>query len=218
MVLKVYGFPVSLATKRVTLILKELNVPYEFIFVDFPAGAHKSPAYMEYQPFGEVPYIDDDGFILYESRAIGRYIATKYASQGPKTPLLPQGTTDLVKYAKFEQAASMEMASFDPSATKVVSERVVKPMFGVKTDEEAVKAPLATLNAKLDVYEKILGKQKYLAGDDLTLADLYHLPNGHFLDVGGIDALTVRPNVARWWKDISSRPAWLAVLEEVSSY
>lgn len=38
-------------------------------------------------------------------------------------------------------------------------------MFGVKTDEEAVKAPLATLNAKLDVYEKILGKQKYLAGD-----------------------------------------------------
>lgn len=57
MVLKVYGFPISIATKRVTLILRELNVPYEFIFVDFPAGAHKSPEYIEYQPFGEVPYI-----------------------------------------------------------------------------------------------------------------------------------------------------------------
>lgn len=56
-------------------------------------------------------------------------------------------------------------------------------MFGVKTDEEAVKAPLATLNAKLDVYEKILGKQKYLAGDvsaDLSTS-LTFLPSPIFV-------------------------------------
>lgn len=80
MVLKVYGFPVSLATKRVTLILKELNVPYEFIFVDFPAGAHKSPAYMEYQPFGEVPYIVRLSFYSLILRLLHRYPNSSFSS------------------------------------------------------------------------------------------------------------------------------------------
>jgi len=52
---------------------------------------------------------DDDGLILYESRAICRYIAAKYASQG--TPLLP---TDLVSTAFFEQAAAIETSNYDP--------------------------------------------------------------------------------------------------------
>ncbi|KZP02985.1 thioredoxin-like protein [Athelia psychrophila] len=112
MVLKLYGSPISTCTKRVAVVLKEKNVPFEFIAIDFRKGEHKAPDFVAKQPFGQVPFIDDDGFILYESRAIGRYIATKYASQGPA--LIPLG--DLKANALFEQAASSEQANFDAVA------------------------------------------------------------------------------------------------------
>ncbi|EIM86362.1 glutathione S-transferase-like protein [Stereum hirsutum FP-91666 SS1] len=210
MVLKLYGMPVSTCTKRVATALKEFNVPYELVVVDLTKGAHKAPSFTEIQPFGQVPYIDDDGFILYESRAICRYIAVKYAAQGPQPPLLPP-TTDLAKYAKFEQAVSIEMQNFDPSAAKLVFEKVFKPFFGGTPDDAVAAELLKTLDAKLDAYETILSKQKYLAGDDYTLADLYHLPYGYMLAAAGSDTMSRRPNVGRWWKDITSRPGWLAV-------
>lgn len=64
---------------------------------------------------------DDDGFILFESRAIGRYVATKYSNQG--ISLIP---TDLKANAKFEQGASIETADFDPSASSFAFEKVFK--------------------------------------------------------------------------------------------
>jgi glutathione S-transferase len=66
---------------------------------------------------------DDDGYLLYESRAIGRYITEKYADQGTQG-LIP---TDLKAKARFEQAASTEQANFDPYASKIVGEKVFKP-------------------------------------------------------------------------------------------
>lgn len=71
---------------------------------------------------GDAAIQDDEGYILYESRAIGRYIAEKYANQG--TPLIPK---DLKAKGLFEQAASVEQANFDPFASKIVMEKVFKP-------------------------------------------------------------------------------------------
>lgn len=65
---------------------------------------------------------NDDGFILYESRAICQYIATKYADQG--TRLIPN---ELQAKALFYQASSVETANFDPCAHKAVLEMVFKP-------------------------------------------------------------------------------------------
>ena len=55
------------------------------------------------------------------------------------------------------------------------------------------------LEAKLDVYDQILSKQKYLGGDEVTLADLFHLPYGSLLEKQGIDYLVSGrvPNVTR---------------------
>jgi glutathione S-transferase len=65
---------------------------------------------------------DDDGFILYESWAIARYICEKYRDQG--TNLIP--FDDLKKRALFEQAASIEQANFGPHVRIIVWEGFVK--------------------------------------------------------------------------------------------
>lgn len=72
MVLKLYGSAMSTSRVLVTILEKEL--PYEFILVDISKGDHKSDEYKKMQPFGKVPALDDDGFWMFESRAICKYL------------------------------------------------------------------------------------------------------------------------------------------------
>ncbi|KAF9037606.1 glutathione S-transferase [Panaeolus papilionaceus] len=208
MVLKLYGQPLSTATRLAAVALVEKQVPFEFVVVDTTKLEHKTPEYLKIHPFGQIPYIDDDGFVLYESRAIARYIAEKYADQG--TPeLIP--TSSLHAKALFEQAASVEFSDFDFFASRALREVYQKKRQGLEPDFKVVDDALAALNGKLDAYEAILSRTKYLAGDQITLADLFHLPFGSALPTIGSDAITSRPNVKRWFDEVSSRPAWQQV-------
>ncbi|KAJ7097025.1 glutathione S-transferase [Mycena belliarum] len=204
MVLKLYGISRAAGhTLAVAMTLIEKQVPFELISIDTANRAQKEPAYLAIQPFGQVPVIDDDGFVLYECRAICRYLAEKYAEQG--TPLIP---TDLKAKALFEQAASIEFANFHPHAFAIYTEGLAKPRKGLQTDKAAFDASVAQLSAKLDVYEQILGKHEYLAGDEFTLADLFHVSFGFLIAAAGCDLLTTKgPNVARWWNAVSTRPS-----------
>ncbi|KAJ7101264.1 glutathione S-transferase [Mycena belliarum] len=197
-ILKLYGLPHVTCTRRVATTLAELRVPFELIEVQLSKGEHKQPAYLAKQPFGQIPYIDDDGFIVYETRAICRYIAAKY----PAKALIP---TDLKANAIFEQAASAELTNFDPPASQLVYELVLKKTLGGgETDPKTVEEQLAILEAKLSAYDVILGKTKYLAGDSITLADLFHVPYALLL---GNDIMTRKPNVARWYNELAARPS-----------
>ncbi|KAJ6565749.1 glutathione S-transferase [Mycena sp. CBHHK59/15] len=194
----------------VAMVLAEKQVPFELVVVDMAAKAHKTPEHLAMHPFGQVPVADDDGFILYESRAICRYVAEKYADRGPA--LIP---TELKARALFEQAASIEYCNFFPPVWKVFLETIGKKYEGLDVDQAALDKCIAELSAKLDVYEVILGKQKYLAGNEFTLADLLHLMQGPLLAEVGCDLLTSKgPNIARWWNDITSRPSWIKLKEE----
>ncbi|KIP01414.1 hypothetical protein PHLGIDRAFT_113065 [Phlebiopsis gigantea 11061_1 CR5-6] len=212
MVLKLYGMPASTCTRRVATALKEKNVPYELVPVDLAKGEHKAAAFIAKQPFGQVPYIvDDDGFTLFESRAIARYVAAKYRAQG--NPIVP-AADDVQGNALLEQAISIEGSNFDPFASGIAAEKVFRPLRGFETNETILERHTTALDAKLDGYEAILSKQKYLAGNEVTLADLFHLPYGAMVTQLGYNYLVdevKRPNVARWWKDITSRPSWQAV-------
>ncbi|EKM75849.1 hypothetical protein AGABI1DRAFT_116167, partial [Agaricus bisporus var. burnettii JB137-S8] len=212
MVLKLYGVPLSPSVIRVGIVLHEKNIRFELVMVDLGKGEHKTPEFKAKNPFEQIPYIDDGGFILFDSRAIIRYLEEKYPNQGAK--LIPQ---ELEKRALFEQAAAVEMANFNAYAQPLVFEAVWKPMIGQKTDENKVEEMKAKLAVNLDAYEQILSKQKYLAGDELTLADLQHLPYGSMLARAGCNAIEERPNVARWFNDLASRPSWEAVKGGVTS-
>jgi len=202
----------STCTRRVGVILYEKKVPFVLVPVDITKGEQKAPAFTEKQPFGVVPYIDDDGFILYESRAICQYIEAKYPDQGTK--LIP---TDIKANALFLQAASTEVTHFNFYAESAVVEKVFKPMRGGTADLPLYEKLIKALDGKLDAYDKILSKQKYLAGDELTQADLYHLPYGIMLGIAGSDIMSSKPNVKRWFDELCARPAWQEVKDGVKS-
>ena len=126
MVLKLVGVGTATCTQRVMLIAHELGVPFELVNIDFAKLDHKAPAYVAVQPFGQTPYLDDDGFKMYESRAICRYLALKYG--GVAKGLIPDpASKDLHKTALFEQAASTEVCNFDPSVSGLAYENIFYP-------------------------------------------------------------------------------------------
>ncbi|KAG7091771.1 hypothetical protein E1B28_008174 [Marasmius oreades] len=213
MTIKLYGLIVSTRTTRVMITLHELGVPYEFIKVDLFKGEHKDPEYLKKHPFGQLPTLEDDGLIIYESRAICRYLATKYADKGKN--LIPS-PSDLPALAAFETACSIEKSNFDVYAAKAVAEKVFTPYYGKKPDEEKIKGLIESLEQNMKIYESILGKQKYLGGDVFTLADIFHISFAAMVPRAAGDDFWERqgPNVARWWKDISSRPSWTKCVEE----
>ncbi|KAJ7160315.1 glutathione S-transferase-like protein [Mycena filopes] len=203
MAIKIHGNPQSSNTRRVLLVLKEKNIPYELIASDWITGEHKQPAWLALQPFAQMPYMEDDGFVLYESRAIARYLVAKYPAEGPA--LMPAPGTK--EHALFEQAASIEAFNFDPLVTAVLTERLVKPFAGQTTDETAVAALVVQLEGKFAGYERVLSKNKYLAGD----VHLFHIP---YLSVFGHARLTFFtaeeevkkwPNLARWANELLAR-------------
>ncbi|KAF6754594.1 glutathione S-transferase [Ephemerocybe angulata] len=198
--LTVYGHPHLSCTPRVAATLHEKQVPFKLVVVDLLGKEQKSPAYLEKQPFGQIPVLEDDGYRIYETRAICRYIAEKYAGQG--TTLIP---TDLKAKGIFEQAASVEYANWGALCEQG----------GYR---ESLQGMLVSLEANLDVYDKILAKQKWVAGDEFTLADLFHMPYAALLPRVGRDVIAARPNVARWAKELLARPSWQAVKDGVQVY
>ncbi|KAH7913524.1 glutathione S-transferase [Hygrophoropsis aurantiaca] len=215
MVLKIHGSIKLPCGQRVACICNEKKIPYEFVPVDMSQQEHKKAPYTDFQPFGQVPYIDDDGFILFESRAICRYLVKKYANQGTQG-LIPSG--DLEAEAIFERGVSIEIETFNPFAADIAIEKYFKARGGGQPDEKRVAELVSDFHKKLDVYELLLSKHDYIGGDEVTLADLFHLPFGCLTQSLGLDELfidhTKRPNVARWWTVITNRSSWIAVVKE----
>lgn len=125
MSIQLYGIPLSISLRRSLIVIKELNVPYKLVTVDVTKGEHKAESVLKVQPFGQIPFIKDtdNGLELYESRAIARYIVSKYDKED-KSGLLPRGE---IAAAKFEQAASLELTKFDPAALGLATELFFKP-------------------------------------------------------------------------------------------
>jgi glutathione S-transferase len=202
------GLATSTCGRRALMTLEETGTPYTLQTVNFSIGEHKTPEYKaKHQPFGKIPALHDDDFHLYESRAITKYIADKYDKTGKLDPADPK------KRALVEQWISVETSYYN-AAEKLVGELVFKPMFGAQADETVIAAEDVRLQEVLAVLNKRLGESKYLAGEDFTVADLVYMPYTAYLlgTTRYANAFDKYENVARWWKDISSRPAWQKVL------
>lgn len=201
--MKVYGHPFSPGTRLVLMALAEMNVDHELVPLDFAKGDHKAPAHLARQPFGKMPAIEHDGFTLFESRAIARYIVEAF----PGPSLVP---TDAKQRALFEQWLNVEAQEFFPVAHPLSLELVVKPAMGMgQPDAARVETLRASLGPVLTVLDKALEGKSHFVGDRFTLADMVYMPDFELLHMGGEgDRIAKHANVARWWKTVSARPSW----------
>jgi glutathione S-transferase len=210
MALKVLGSARATCTLRIIAVAKALNIPLEIETIDMANRAHKDPEYLKnYQPFGRIPVLIDGDFKLFESRAICRYLVHKYQTKDT-IQLIPE---DIQQAALVEQYISVEMSEYGSCVDKYVYEAVFKKMHGQTPDEEKLAELRKACEQTLDVYNQMLEGKEYLLGDNFTLADICHLPYGHYAYNAGLDDVfnaSSRPNVARWWKNISNQPAWQA--------
>ncbi|KAB5591145.1 hypothetical protein CTheo_5396 [Ceratobasidium theobromae] len=163
MTVTIYGSATSTCTKRVLVTCHEIGVEYKVVPVDLMKLEHKDPVWIEtMNPFGAVPVlVDADGTQIYESRAIARYLVAKYS---PNSSLLPS-PTDPKAYGLFEQAESIEYSSFDPPAIAIYEEQIWAWIKKRDVNAELIEKYRNTLLDRLKGYERILSKQKYLAGD-----------------------------------------------------
>lgn len=134
-----------------------------------------------------------------------------------KTDLMPP-MSDTETWGTFEQASSVEENDFDAHAGQLAAELVWGPAFGKQPDPKRVEDLKAKLQKTLEGYERVLTKHTWVAGPKMTIADLFHLPNGTLAVMkDAAPALTdgTLPHVMEWWAKLSNLPNWKKIEQEV---
>lgn len=195
MTIKLYHHPLSTFSRRVVIALLEKQIPYESIVLDMAARKHREPAYLALNPYGRVPTIEDDGFVLYESTPILTYLE---AIQ-PAPALVP---ADVRGRALVE----MHMKLCDLQMTRPCNAITFPKRFLPK--ERWNEAAIATAKAEIEAHFKILDAQlsgkTYLVGERFTLADVCYIP---FIDFLPLMEIAPPPNVASWTARLLNRPS-----------
>lgn len=199
--IKLYGSPFSTCTRKVLMSLIETRTAFEMNVIDFVKREHKAEPHIGRQPFGQVPAIDDDGFVLFESRAIARYISAKAGDQ-----LVPSSLKDR---ALMDQWSSVEQTNFSPHAMKFVYQYVFK-----RQQEQAVlDAALASLELAFSALSKPLASQEFLAGGKLTIADIGYMPYLELLPTTPVkETLDKYPHVVAWSSRLRERASWRKIV------
>ncbi|KAL6597737.1 hypothetical protein ACP70R_046542 [Stipagrostis hirtigluma subsp. patula] len=203
---KVFGPAMSTNVARVLVCLEEVGAEYEVVNIDFQAMEHKSPEHLARNPFGQIPAFQDGDIVLFESRAIAKYVLRKY-SKSAGVDLLREG--DLKEAAMVDVWTEVEAHTYNPALSPVVYECLIYPaMRGVPTNQKVVEESLEKLKKVLDVYEARLSKHDYLAGDFLSFADLNHFPYTHyFMGTPHASLFDAYPHVKAWWERLAARPS-----------
>jgi len=195
--MKIYGHPMSTCTRKVLMTLAETNTPYEFVMVDLMKGDHKQAPHLARQPFGQVPSLEDDGFELYESRPMCRYINEKANGS-----LIPR---DLKDRARMEQWISVESANFTAPVMKFVFHHIFKR----EQPPEALKTAGEQVTNALTIMEKQLTQHPFISGETFTLADISFMPYIEYaMATPAKELFTKHPHVMAWWNKISEKPTW----------
>jgi glutathione S-transferase len=198
----VYGPAYSTYARTVRLVLEEKGVDYDLVEVDLLAGATKTPEHLARHPFGKVPAFEHDGFALYETDAIIRYVNEAF----PGSDLVP---ADVRSRARMTQAMSIIGGYAYPCMiTQIFIQRAVMPMMGNPADEGAIAAAVPQAETCLKALEELIDGNRYLAGDRLSLADLLLIPIYDYVrqTPEGEKLLQATPNLRRWWDNVRTRP------------
>ena len=197
-----HSIPGSPFGRSVLIALEEKGARYTLAPVK--AGDHKQEPYISLQPFGRIPAFEHDGFKLYETQAILRYLDRAL----PNPALTP---TDPKLAARMDQVLNIcDWYLFQGVNDVIGFQRVVGPrVMGITPDEAAIAAAMPKAHIVFNELSRLLSDQPYFAGDKLSLADLHIVPQFDFLS-----------QTPEWASLTASNPnlvAWLSRLNERAS-
>jgi glutathione S-transferase len=193
MALKLHYHPLSTYSRRVRIALAEKGIPHEAVVLDMPARRHREEPYLSLNPYGRVPTLEEDGFVLYESTAILNYLeATR-----PSPPLAPAD-------ARGRALVDMHMKLCDLQLSRHAGTIIFPKRFLPK--EKWNNAAMADAKGEIEKHLAILDKQlagkTYLVADAFSLAEVCYIP---FLDFLPLMEITPPGAVAAWSAKLLAR-------------
>ena len=193
--LKLHHHPFSTFSRRVRIALIEKNIPCELIEVDMMARAHRGPAYLALNPYGRVPTLEEDGFILYESTAILEYLEATH----PTPPLVPSDARGRALVAMHMKLCDIQMAR--QTGTIIFPRRFLPKD---RWDEAAMTQAKKEIEKHLEIVEQQLVGKEYLVGNRYSLVEVCYTPFVEFL---GLMEIAPPPAVAAWVQRMLDRPS-----------
>src|SRR5260370_30061156 len=168
----VYGPAGSTYVWSARLALAEKGVAHDLVEVGF--GEHRQEPHLSRHPFAKVPAFEHDGFALYETQAILRYIDEGF----PVAPLQP---TDLHQFSRMNQIMGIVSAYAAPSiGADILFNRMLAPRLGLPVDEAAVMAALPQARLCVARIAPLLGGQPHLARERGSPRHPFGIPRAHF--------------------------------------
>jgi glutathione S-transferase len=159
--LKIWGRDTSSNVMKVVWTCAEIGLPFERYDVGGPYGGNDTPDYLALNPNGLVPTIDDDGFVLWESHSIVRYLAAKHDR------LLPHG---LQARADAERWMDWQLTVLGPAYVPIFFQLVRTP--AAERSQAVIDTAIEKSAKGFEILEKRLEGRSYLCGDQLTVADI----------------------------------------------
>lgn len=195
-----YGADYSVYVRIARMALEEKGVGYELVPLDIFAAEGIPAWYLELHPFGRIPALEHDGFRLFETGAITRYVDEAF--DGPA--LQP---ADARARARMSQIAGMlDAYGYRAMVWDVAVERLEK----MPPDEALIAGGLRRAETVFKVLTSLKAKGPWLLGDQLTLADLHAAPIiAYFLKVAeGRDLLARFAEVRDWYARIADHASF----------
>ncbi|XP_067910808.1 glutathione S-transferase theta-2 [Heterodontus francisci] len=210
--LRLYFDVLSQPSRAVLIFLKRTGIPHVERPVALRKGEQRTPEFTKLNPMQKVPVIVDNGFVLTESVAILKYLATKYD--------VPQFwyPEDPMQRAKVDEYMAWQHINARYHAAKVFQLEILIPrMTGQPVDEIRLTKALTELNGTLDRLESMFLKdQPFLCGEEITLADLLAICELMQPIAADRDILKDRPKLIAWRNRVQS--ALGKTFDEVHSF
>jgi len=207
--IKLYGLGFSNNVNKVRYCLNQLGLDFEWVQTNPMQGENQTPEFEAISPTKKIPAIEIDGFTLFESSTINRYLAGREKSslypQDLKARAIVDAWTD---YASIHVSSAMGRISFN---------RVLAPRLGVPVDENSIKAGLDFLAKYFPILDKQLSKNTYLAGKELSLADIALLAALDGCELNEIK-LDPYPHLVKWRATLTAMPLYQKCYKDYTEF
>jgi glutathione S-transferase len=201
----VHSIPGSPFGRAVLAAFEEKHAAYRFTPV--APDTLRSAAHLALHPFGRVPVLEHDGFVLYETQAILRYLDRVL----PDPPLTP---ADVKAAARMDQLLNVSDWYLHLGVNNVISfQRIVGPrILGLTPDEAAIGAAMPKARIVIAELARLLGDQAYFAGAEMSLADLMLAAHLDFLSATPewAELGAQHANLLAWLERMRARPSMQA--------